>query len=159
MEHGTEQVTERGTGVTVRHAAERLGISERAVRARIKRGTLAAEQVPGGNGPVWRVFLDAEQVTSHGTEHGTEHAVHAWEQERAALLAQVEWLRGQVEQATERHAAAEQEWRRILEQEQHTRAALIARRVPQIAPPEPEPETPAPAAQAVPWWAFWRRGV
>jgi len=107
-------------GLSVREAAARLGVSERAVRARIKRQTLAAWTVEGKRGPVWCVSPDAIEaernregnVTGTGGEQaGTSTA--SWftlRQERTALLArceeltgQVEWLRGQVEEH-QRHA-------------------------------------------------------
>ena len=44
---------QEATGLTIARAAQRLGVSENAVRQRIKRGTIAAAKVDG----VWRVTL------------------------------------------------------------------------------------------------------
>ncbi len=56
--HNTTDVS-HDTTVDVTTAAELLGISEEAVRARIRRGKLAAEKV----GALWRVHLpDGEPV-------------------------------------------------------------------------------------------------
>ena len=46
------------SGVTVQEAANTLGISEVAVRARLRRGTLEGEKI----GDVWRVHLPAEDI-------------------------------------------------------------------------------------------------
>jgi excisionase family DNA binding protein len=48
------------TDLTINQAARRLGVSENAVRQRIKRGTLAAAKVDG----LWRITL-AEQPTDY----------------------------------------------------------------------------------------------
>jgi lysophospholipid acyltransferase (LPLAT)-like uncharacterized protein len=56
--HGTVPEPDDGIVVIVNTtaAAARLGISERAVRARLERGTLAGERTVTG----WRVYLDKE---------------------------------------------------------------------------------------------------
>ena len=69
--------------VTVAQAAERLGISEPAIRARIRRGTLEADHTPDGV----RVYVTPD-ATPRGSAHDTsEHMAdlrQALEAERQA---------------------------------------------------------------------------
>ena len=60
--HGMPQRTpgEMLDGVNTTTAAQHLGITERAVRARLERGTLAGERTSTG---AWVVFLDPEGTT------------------------------------------------------------------------------------------------
>jgi excisionase family DNA binding protein len=62
----TMSADQEGRGVTITEAARRLGVSENAIRQRIKRGTVAAWKVDG----VWRVMLaegsnSPDQQTDH----------------------------------------------------------------------------------------------
>jgi len=100
------------TTVDVATAAQLLGISDEAVRARIRRGKLRAEKV----GAVWRVHLpDGEPVgtqtpppqpsrdttSHHATEHTTEHNT-----ESSGL---VDHLRGEVTYLRERLEEADRQ--------------------------------------------------
>ena len=168
--------TERARGLSVKAAGARLGVSERAIRARIRRGTLAAWGIEGKRGTEWRVSLDAIEAectdrvrdgSTKGTEAeqggtGTASPSQAWEAERAALIGEVAWLRGQVEEH-QRHTS---DLARLLESEQHQRAALEARIIRALPAPVPEPEgvtieqDPQPAEVTPeprrPWWRFGR---
>lgn len=65
------------TGLSIAAAADRLGISENAVRQRIKRGTLEAVKVDG----VWQVSLavladhEADHEPASGRDHETGYQV------------------------------------------------------------------------------------
>ena len=100
------------TTVDVATAAQRLGISEEAVRARIRRGKLRAEKV----GALWRVHLpDGEPVgtqtrppqpsrdttSRHATEHATQHNTESSEL--------VDHLRGEVTYLRERLEEADRQ--------------------------------------------------
>ena len=75
-------------------AAVRMGVTTRAIRARIKRGTLHAVKVDGARGPEWRVNLGtvAGDTVTGDAIPTTQHAPMAWIAERAALLDQIAWL-------------------------------------------------------------------
>lgn len=121
MEQAEGTQAEGGTAVTVAEAAAILGISPRAVRMRIERGTLEAWRVNVGRTEAWRIRRDALQ--SAGKE-GTSSGTGAWKerkeqpssssQERAELREQVAWLRGKVDALT-RMLEAERTDKRILE--------------------------------------------
>lgn len=134
--------------LTVRQAAERLGISVEATRARLSRGTL--ERVDGPDGTVY-VRLHAEPRSDQSTDQSMML-------QRAD--SEIAYLRERLAAADER----DREQRRII-------AALTAR-IPELpnAPPEasdseaavsdaeprpgqtpPEPQT-TPAKPRVPWW-------
>jgi len=100
------------TTVDVATAAQLLGISEEAVRARIRRGKLRAEKV----GALWRVHLpDGEPVgtqtrppqpsrdttSRHTTEHTTQHNTESSEL--------VDHLRGEVTYLRERLEEADRQ--------------------------------------------------
>jgi len=139
MDHANEQVTGRatgnGTGLTVAETAYRLGISERAVRARIRRGTLHAAKTAGRHGAVWSVTLPGNGQTGTEARPDGEPAPATWSVERAALLDQVAWLRNQVDNLT-----------RIVEADRNERAALNAR---------PLAALPSVDSDRRPWWRFW----
>ena len=63
LPHGIPQPTPPGIveGMSTATAARHLGITERAVRARLERGTLAGERTPTG----WRVFIDTDDESEH----------------------------------------------------------------------------------------------
>ena len=132
--HNTDTTeTERGTCdvtfLTVHAAAVRLGVTTRAIRARIKRGTLNAVKVDGARGAEWRVNLGAaigDTVT--GDAIPTTPPAHtdtrgAWVAERAALLDQIAWLHQHVTTQSE-HIS---ELTRLLDAEREARAAISAR--------------------------------
>ena len=179
MEHAERErgmdIPEQGTGYTVAEVAAALGVSQRAIRARIRRGTLAAYAIAGPRGMEYRVTrtediqVSMEGGMAEGSRKGNREHITvpvppaAWERERADLVAQVEWLRGQVETQTERAAEA----MRLLESEQNQRAAIEARIIRALPAPAAEPEgvtieqDPQPAEGVTPeprrrWWRFGR---
>jgi hypothetical protein len=142
--------------VTVKEAARLTGLSEEAIRGRIKRDTIAHERTPSGE--VY-VVLNADQVRqgddqSSGRPSDQSELV-------AELRDQVRYLRDQLDQERD----ANRENRRII--------AGLTQRIPELEaagpsePPEasqtagegpdraePRPATGAPqeGAQRRPWW-------
>ena len=151
-------------GLSIREAAAALGVSEKVVRGRIKRGELAAWQADTKFGQQWRIALEGEPTDSpaggvgepsgatlgepsdnpapsvNGASGSTlgEPLGNPWEAERSQLLARLEDMQGRVAWL-EKHADAltEQntEMTRLLEREQHARAALEARQLRALAAP------------------------
>lgn len=137
-------------GIPVAEAAARLGISRRAVRLRIERGTLKAWQIATDRGKAWRVDPEGLEGTAHpeatGNTSGTEERPASpsfpveWEAERAALLDKIAGLEADKArlwnnvEAVQAHAA---ELARMLEQEQHNQRALEAKLVRALPAPEP----------------------
>jgi excisionase family DNA binding protein len=106
--------------LTVAEAARRLGISQDAVRKRIKRRSIRYERGEGGR--VY-VYLDASE-TEQDTDRGRV-------QDHTAEL--IATLREQLEQANER----DRENRRII--------AALTSRIPAIEAPQEAPEPPSEA--------------
>ncbi len=71
QEH-TQVRTQEQSSVTVHQAARELGITEVAVRARLRRGQLSGEK----RGKAWVVFLDDNQVHTSGTYQDTHPGTH-----------------------------------------------------------------------------------
>ena len=119
MHNAETTETERGmcdvTFLTVHAAAVRLGVTTRAIRARIKRGTLHAVKVNGARGPEWRVNLGTVAGDAV-TGDAIPTTPPAWIAERAALLDQIAWLHQHVTDLT-----------RILDAEREAQASLQAR--------------------------------
>ncbi len=150
MEQAEGTQAEGGTAVSVVEAAAILGISPRAVRMRIERGTLEAWRVNVGRTEEWRIQRAALQPASkEGTSSGTgawkerkeqpSSSHPEWPQERAELREQVAWLRGKVDALT-----------RLLEAERSDKSALEARLVRML---------PGGEVQEQPrrrWWKFGR---
>ena len=149
MEQSEGTQAEGGTAVSVVEAAAILGISPRAVRMRIERGTLEAWRVNVGRTEEWRIQRSALRTASkEGTSTGTgawkerkerpSGSSQEWTQERAELREQVAWLRGKVDALT-----------RLLEAERSDKSALEARLVRML---------PGGEVQEQPrrrwWWPF-----
>ncbi len=62
------------TGLSLPEAAERLGVSERTLRRRIKEGSIAAYKLETPQGHVWRVQLDG--MNGQVDSMSTRRAVH-----------------------------------------------------------------------------------
>lgn len=146
-------MTEDYPGYPVRDAARLLGISVKAVRERLKRGTLSGRRVSTPQGVRWEVYLpEATRPDLEGLPAGLPTEDYPGRpvrrSELSRLLAEVDWLRSQVERvqddaraAEERHAQAESELRQLLEREQHNRLALEAKLVRALPAPVLEEET------------------
>jgi hypothetical protein len=145
---------------TVAAAARILGISERGVRQRISRGTLAAVRTPEG----WRVELGAESRTEQTQEQGPERRTvrgtvlpeqgpehDAVPPLVAALQGEVTFLRTVIERGDQERAELHNRLR-----EAHL---LLAQR-PALSSGLVESTTPGEAATSTaprPWWRKWWR--
>src|SRR5215211_7108040 len=126
--------------LTVTQAADQLGVSVDAVRARIKRGTIAHVRT---GGRVY-VLLDADQDTAQDTAHA-DHAGRAYRQAEGRrhvdplteeLRDRLRFVEGQLEAERQAHAEA----RRLL-------AAALERIPPQIEAPSEARESPTAATE------------
>lgn len=125
---GADQPTDQR--LTVAQAAAALGITEGAVRSRIKRGTLPTTKEGGTVFVLWGGGTSqANQTpnTSVPTDQAPPELVEA-------LRDQIRDLRGQLEQANER----DRENRRII--------AALTSRIPAIEAPQEPSETPSEGA-------------
>jgi hypothetical protein len=157
--HPTDQTTDRR--VTVAQAAVLLGLSEDAIRSRLKRGTLSKEK--DADGTVF-VVLDGGRPTTNGdrpmTDQTTDQSALALMQAHLDSLGeQLTYIRDQLDQERE----ANRENRRII--------AGLVQRVPELEAPrnghetataEPDREEHRPATNGAQegterrsWWRRW----
>jgi hypothetical protein len=161
--HSTDQATDRR--VTVARAAVLLGLSEDAIRSRLKRGTLSKEK--DADGTVF-VVLDGGRPTTNGdrptTDQATDQSALALMQAHLDSLGeQLIYIRDQLDQERE----ANRENRRII--------AGLVQRVPELEAPRNGHETATAepdgggehrpgtdGAQEAPeprsWWRRWFGG-
>jgi hypothetical protein len=159
---------------TVREAAIRLGLSEAAVRQRIRRHTLVAER---SDGIVYVVLADdTPDKTPDNTPFETvsdtpdSTAIMTATQQLEAI--RDEWLAPLVAQIAEqaetigRITAERDQAQRERDDERQRRQAAESRvseleaqeaEIPVQAPSAPQAATGA--ATGTPWWAFWKRGT
>jgi len=158
-------------GLSVAEAADRLGITPDAVRARLHRGTLAGEKHAG----TWRVWLSnttTDRTTDRQTTGDRQDETGPRQGDLGAvadalrghvedLRADVAYLQNQLDQRS-RELAAERERSDVIQQ-------LALQRLPVLTPGESPPQTApttAPAAtratiragtgqDARPWWRRW----
>lgn len=166
------------TGVSVQAAAAALGITERTVRRRIKRGDLQAYKVDGLHGDSWRVLLGEPDVSTvdragvdspvHGGQSRPDSPVHGPQPAAiGALIDTIAHLRedhraeredhraevARLERANEALAQAAEHWQaRFLEE--HDRVLRL------LPAPADEPEAP-PARRSLgqrfdAWTRRWR---
>src|SRR5918994_7473221 len=117
--------TRRGTWLTQREAAERLGISVEAIRKRVKRGTLRSDK--GEDGRRY-VYLD------------TDPDAGGSQPDSPALTSELRDRLRYVEQQLEAERQAHAEARRII--------AGLVDRIPQLEAPPPARGSPEPGVQA-----------
>ncbi len=172
-DHPTDhQPDQEATSLTIGQAARTLGVSENAVRQRIKRRSLPAAKVEG----VWRVWLPDQEERpggDHQPDHSRDHeGDHQGDQEattasvavspaaRAQLEAvRDEWLQPLVDQlrSAERTIGRLEAERDALAVEvERLKAAQDAAVAAQEPQHESQPVEPA-ADPSVPWWRFWER--
>ena len=110
--------------LTVKQAAQTLGISQDAVRKRVARGTLASEKLPDGTVLVW---LDADQDADEDNGfHPTQAHLDSLEKYIARLEAELE---DRKEEARRKDAII----------------MTLAQRVPELQAPQEKPrESPVP---------------
>ena len=138
--------TDHTDRMTVREAADRLGITQDAVRSRIKRGTLAS----GHEGGRVYVLVGDQGASDQPTDYGDQSAARVDD-----LREQVAYLRDQLRREQDAHAEA----RRLL--------AGALERIPAIEAPESAaspgptytpmdrgeaPETGTEVRERRPWW-------
>ncbi len=150
--------------VTVAQAAVLLGLSEDAIRSRLKRGTLSKEK--DADGTVF-VVLDSDRPTTNSDRHMTDQttdqsALALMQAHLDSLGEQLTYIRDQLDQERE----ANRENRRII--------AGLVQRVPELEAPrngqemaaedaggvEPRPATEEAQEAAEPrsWWRRWFGG-
>ena len=167
--HPTDRTTDRR--VTVAQAAELLGLSEDAVRSRLKRGTLSKEKDADGTVFVvldgGRPTTNSDQPTTNSDRHMTDQttdqsALALMQAHLDSLGEQLTYIRDQLDQERE----ANRENRRII--------AGLVQRVPELEPPRngretatagPDREEHLPAtagaqeaAEPRSWWRRWLGG-
>ena len=138
MGTGRDNGTQR---VTIREAANRLGVTEAAIRKRIQRGSLEKEM--GNDGRVY-VYLDLSQVISQ-----PESQVHH-EALVEDLRGQVHYLRSLLKEERDGRRRADM----IIAQLTQANAAL-AQRIPELEAPLAEPTSTqwfAEGRKERPWW-------
>lgn len=162
---------------TVPEAAEVLGISPEAVRARIHRGTLLKEKAPDGT-----VYVRFDAVQSQPNGHSTDDKTPDQSTMEEVLREQVAYLREQLDR--EREARTEERRRQDTIIAQLTQAnAALAGRIPELESPSvvrngheatpnnsegasPQSDTVGPQMDAQeneetarkPWWVRWFGG-
>lgn len=159
----TDSDRDRQDAVTVAEAAQRLGVSHDAIRARLRRGTIDGEK----RGDEWIVFLPAE---GHDGQQDTDTSPTGDDRPAVALVDQlreeVAYLRSELT-AARIQAAQERERADILQREALQRiealtAGSVARQdTRQDATGEPESvDTVPPDAEPLPpatslWSRLW----
>src|SRR3712207_5877320 len=124
---------------TVAEAAEALGISQAAVRARIHRGTLKTERE---DGTVY-VWVDVEQYAEQRA-NDAPGVVEVLREQNGDLREQIEFLRDELRRKDA-----------IL--------MSLTQRIPELETPSQEPtgapetatEEVEPSPERVPWWRRW----
>jgi hypothetical protein len=149
-----------GHGYPLSEAARRLGIPREALRARVRRGQVAATKLGG----TWVVYLPTDIGQGAATDPVTDPATAAGSDQGvliAELRDQVRWLRERVEyfeRLTEHQAGQLAEAQRQLpppvggpddHQEQQEPPTGVG-------PSAPEPVTTPPVRR--PWWRRWFGG-
>jgi uncharacterized membrane protein len=137
------------TRVTIQEAARTLGVSEGAIRKRVKRGTLAHDKDPDG-----RVYVYLDD----GLDEGIDEVSHP---ERDALISEmveelrdeVRYLREQLHQELERRSAEAERYQQIVAALARANASLTehlqALEPPQEeTPPEPPPRSSETAMES-----------
>ena len=144
--------SDQANGLPLAEAARRLGISENALRKRVRRGTVAAAKGADGR---WYVYLptDTGQAIGQATATPSGQAPDALTD---ALRQEVEWLREQLSRKDQTIVALA------------ARVADLADRIPalgagadttttrQDAPGATERREPGQDAP-LPWWRRWWR--
>ncbi len=141
-----------GTRYTVREAAEVLGISAEAVRARIRRDTL--HHVKDEDGTVYVLLSGVERTYGRTDGDGTHDGTALVE----ALQSEIAHLRDEARRRDERHAAEILRRDHIIAAALERIPALDAPAAPDSAPDSTEASAP-PTAEAGrdapthrPWW-------
>jgi len=176
----SNQADYQATGLSIADAARRLGVSENAIRQRIKRETITAAKVDG----VWQVFVGDHEpdhqptlratITPTGRDYQADHepieAVYrvtpaeieqAVERTAVTYAADMRAMFDEVGQLYRAQLAAKDETiaelRRRAEATESRVSALEAQQTESPTQATSAPQTATDAATETPWWAFWRR--
>ena len=142
--------------VTIKDAAERLRISEQAVRQRIRRKTLPAQRLDGKLYVVLSGGSDDSPPSPNGVHHGEHDTVasavrNAYTELNTQLRSENELLRQQLTVKDDQIRANQV----IVSQ-----MAERLRALPAALSPEPEKNDSAPEVSQVNparlWWQFWK---
>ena len=137
--------------VIIRKAAERLGISEQAVRQRIRRKTLPAQRLDGKLYVVLSAGDDAPSPSPTGDGDAVASAVRdAYSEVVTQLRRENELLRAQLSVKDEQLRANQVLMSQLIQQRQELPAVLST--TPEQSTQEPTGPVPAPDR---PWWKFW----
>ena len=151
---GTVDTDQGGAWLTLREAADRLGISEKTARRRVKTGGLRGRQVCTQHGPTWQVWVDESTpggpVDGQGTldgdgtldEQGTQAGQGPELLQRVRLLdRELVRLVDRLHEENRALAEAAAVWQTradlLAMQLEQTRAELRALQAPQDAPTSP----------------------
>lgn len=130
--------------LSMKQAAERLGVSVDTIRRRLKKGELVGEKEPTPQGYEWRIILPREESDAtepQGEPETTSHAGDAIELELLReRIDELKQERDDWKEQAQRSAEAEAELRRLLWQAQER--ALPEKATRQDAPGAPESGSP-----------------
>ena len=73
--HTAEHSASQSNGLTLKAACRHYKLAPSTLRAKIKKGEIAAEKIEGANGPEWRVF-PAQRILSTQTKHSSKHGAN-----------------------------------------------------------------------------------
>ncbi len=136
---------------TVKEAAEMLGVSEAAIRARVRRGSLRSER-DEESGRVY-VYVDADDARSGARAERVEHAEGG---DRGAMHPATRELIDELRRQLEQEREANRENRRLLmaalEHARELEAPRERRGSPESAGEAGEGSTPPPEREHRSWW-------
>lgn len=134
--------------LSMKHAAERLGVSVDTIRRRMKKGELVGEKEPTPQGYEWRIILPREESDATEPQGEPASASHQGDAIELELLRErldeLKQERDAWKEQAQRSAEAEAELRRLLWQAQER--ALPERATLQDAPRAPESGLPMSGA-------------
>ncbi len=151
--------------LTIKEAAEQLGISEVSVRRRLKKGDLHGERMATAQGYTWLVVLaDAEEtVTPHqnGQNEATDHLLVE------ELRGQDDYLKHELAERRREHDRDRDDWREDLHRvhtlmaQQGQTIQALTQRVEQLPAQVRVDEHAGDTAEdaSAPWWRRWWRSV
>lgn len=155
--------------LTIKEAAEQLGISEVSVRRRLKKGDLHGERIPTAQGYTWLVVLADAGETVTPRQNGQHEAAtdHVLVEE---LRGQVDYLKQELTERKREHDRDRDDWREELQrvhtlmaQQGQTIQALTQRveQLPAQVRVDEHAERAADVADdaSAPWWRRWWRSL
>jgi hypothetical protein len=146
--------------LSMKDAAERLGVSVDTIRRRLKKGDLVGEKEPTPQGFEWRIILPPKESDATEPQGEPETASHAGDAIELELLRErideLKQERDDWKEQAQRSAEAERELRILLRQAQEL--ALPEKATRQDAPGTPESDSPISGdSQEVSFWVRLRR--